>query len=127
VSTIPTEISSGPPKAALNALFLRIAIALRDVFSAKSISIYRLNCAACGPFYLTQGKNDPETPVSSVVVILHTEEIKKAGFTHSEAPETRVATRAKAYDLYLTLARKTKPTIKKMIDPPRAEVGAYVD
>jgi hypothetical protein len=48
-------------------------------------------------------------------------------FTHSEAPETRVATRAKAYDLYLTLARKAKPTVEKMIDPPRAEVGSYVD
>jgi hypothetical protein len=52
---------------------------------------------------------------------------RRKGKTHSEAPETGVATRSEAYDLHLSLAGKTKPAIDKMIDPPRTEVGAYVD
>ena len=88
-------------------------MALHDVFSVKPISIYCLNCTACGPFYLTQEKDNPHTPISLGVVIIYTEERKKAGFMHSEAQETHIATHAKAYDLYLTFARKMKPTTRR--------------
>ena len=52
---------------------------------------------------------------------------KKQDFTHSEAPETGVAARTEAYDLYFALARKMEPTVEKMIDPPGAEVGANIN
>ena len=53
---LPTVISPSAPNAALKTLFLRTDMTLRDVFSAKSISIYRCSFAACGPFYLTTKK-----------------------------------------------------------------------
>jgi hypothetical protein len=49
---VPMEISPSVPKAALNVLFFRMDMTLRDVFSAKSSSMYRCSLAACGPFYL---------------------------------------------------------------------------
>ena len=52
--SLPTEISPSAPNAALKTLFFRIDMTLRDVFSAKSISMYRCSFAACGPFYLPQ-------------------------------------------------------------------------
>ena len=51
-----TEISLSAPNAALKTLFFRIDMTFRDVFSAKSISTYRCNRAACGPFYLPPKK-----------------------------------------------------------------------
>ena len=46
---IPSEISSGLPKAELRSLFLRIAIAFLVVFSGKSISIYLPRASLSGP------------------------------------------------------------------------------
>ena len=116
-----TEILLSAPKAALKTLFFRIDMTFRDVFSAKSISIYRCNFAACGPFYLPPKKKD---------IILATKEKKiwkRKKKTHSEAPEPRIATCTKAYDLYFILASETKPIVEKKIDCSCAEVGAYID
>jgi hypothetical protein len=44
--SLPTEILPSAPKAALKALFFRTEMTLRDVFSAKSISMYRCSFAA---------------------------------------------------------------------------------
>jgi hypothetical protein len=97
----------------------------REVFSAKSISMYRCNFAACGPFYLPQKKRTKEPPR----YYPHYQEEKKVGKrkTHSEAPEPRIATCPKANDLYFMPASETKPIVEKKIDGPCAEVGAYVD
>jgi len=110
-----TEISPSVPKAALKTLFFRTDMTLRDVFSAKSNSMYRWSLAACGPFYLP--------PSSS----FHVEKKNEKKKTHSEAPEPRIATRTEAYDLDFTSASETKPIVEKKIDRPCAEVGAYID
>jgi hypothetical protein len=52
---------------------------------------------------------------------------EKVGKTHSEAPESRIATCTKAYNLYFMLVSETKPIVEKKINCPCAEVGAYVD
>jgi hypothetical protein len=87
---------------------------LRDVFSAKSISMYRSSFAAYGPFYLA-----PKNPRFTL----------KRNFvkTHRQAPEPRIATRTKAYDLYFTRASKTKPFVEQKIDRSCAEIGADID
>jgi predicted small lipoprotein YifL len=124
MNDLRTEISLSAPNAALKTLFFRIDMTFRDVFSAKSISMYRCNLAACGPFYLPQKKktqNKTQKPLSSLP------EKKSGKKTHSEAPEPCIATCPKAYDLYFMPASETKPIIEKKIDCPCAEVGAYID
>jgi hypothetical protein len=65
---VPTEISLSAPKAALKALFFRMDMTLRDVFSAKSISMYRCSLAACWPFYLPPKTTDPSILVSHILL-----------------------------------------------------------
>jgi hypothetical protein len=124
MSDLRTEISLSAPNAALKTLFFRIDMTFRDVFSAKSISMYRCNLAACGPFYLPPKKKHKtkQKPLSSLP-----KEKREEKKTHSEAPEPCIATCTKAYDLYFMPASETKPIIEKKIDCPCAEVGAYID
>jgi predicted small lipoprotein YifL len=93
-----------------------------DVFSAKSISMYRCNLAACGPFYLPPKNKKNKRHQSS---LLRGKKVEKK--THSEAPEPRIATCTKAYDLYFMMTSETKPIVEKKIDCACAEVSAYID
>ncbi len=114
VGDLRTEILLSAPNAALKTLFFRIDMTFRDVFSTKSISMYRCNLAACGPFYLPPKKN--------VIRKLKEERERK------DENAQRGARSAYRYQMLARASESdTKPIVEKEIDRSCAEVGSYID